>query len=148
MRQEPEIQMVNIDDIQVDPAMAPATDERWMALAEQALAGSLPVFHAHIPIGNLIPFDPDYRPDLIGPTKGAIDYYFERAAAGHLKALIVYQRGYWFVVSDDYLPLFSSLQGQPENVPCFVLGAPDHPLLTNITRVRPEDVRTILLGSP
>lgn len=76
-----------------------------------------------------IPFDPDYRPDLHPVSEQTIRQAMQRWQDGNLPAIIVYPRGIWFVVSDDYIPLFAALRGQPDYVPCWILGKPDNDLL-------------------
>lgn len=49
--------------------------------------------------------------------------------------------GTWFIVSDDYIPLFAALTGLPDYVPCRVLGKPDSTLLRNVQGpIDPEEV--------
>lgn len=91
---------------------------------EKALAGAVPVFFATIPLGAVIPFDPDYDPTRHPAGEAAVRECTERWGAGQPDRLLVYQRGPWFVVADDYIPLFAALRGLPDYVPCYVLDAP------------------------
>ena len=59
--------------------------------------------------------------------------------------LFVYQRGKWFVVSDDYIVLFAALNGLPDYVPCWVLGKPDGDLVRDVQgTVASKDVAQLL----
>jgi len=126
------------------PGMTPAQDDKWIELAQQAVSGKLPVFYAHIPIGALVPFDLDYRPDLHPLGQMLLEEATEKAERGEFTFPVVYQRGYWFIVSGDYPMLFSAVNGRPDIVGCYVLGEISHPQVENVQRVKPEDVRQIL----
>jgi hypothetical protein len=83
------------------------------------------VYFATIPFALCVPFDLDYRPDKHAVGKQAIEATAQEWAAGKYSQMVVYQRGAWFVVADDYIPLFAALRGNPTYVPCWVLGKPD-----------------------
>ncbi len=56
----------------------------------------------------------------------------EEWSNGQVQKLFVYQRGKWFVVSDDYIVLFAALNGLPDYVPCWVLGKPEGDLVRDV----------------
>jgi len=126
------------------PGLTPAHDEHWIELGGRALAGEEPVYFAMVPIGNLIPFDIDYRPDLHPLGRADIARCTERALEGKFQYPVVYQRGYWFVVSDDYISLFAAMGGRPDYVACVVMGRIDHPLVKDVQAVARGDVRKVL----
>ncbi|MGF1573632.1 MAG: hypothetical protein ACFCU1_11255 [Sumerlaeia bacterium] len=111
-------------NIKSAPDLAPAHDEQFAKLFASAINGTVPVYFAAVPVGNIVPFDLDYRPDLNKMGAAGIQHCFKQAQQGHFQKLIVYQRGAWFVVSDDYVPLFAYLQGGPDYMPCWIMGKP------------------------
>ena len=138
-------QRLPLDSIQCSPGLTPKHDERLMELMEQANAGKLPVYFASVPIGQIVPFDLDYRPDLHPVGTKAISLCIENWKKGEFQYLRVYQRGAWFVVSDDYIQLFAALQGRPDYLPCWVLGKPEHKQLKDVQGpLAQADVRGIL----
>ena len=141
------ITMVSIDSIDETNAGLPQhkMDERLMTLMDQVLAGSLRMYYGEVPIGQLVPYDLDYRPDLHPITKEVIESFIEEWKRGHLQKMIVYQRGTWFVVSDDYITLFAVLRGRPDYVPCWILGKPEHAQVKNVQGpIAQADVNKVL----
>jgi hypothetical protein len=49
-----------------------------------------------------------------------------QARQGHFPRLWVCEKDNMFVMSDDYPQYHACLQGQPDYVPCWVLGHPNH----------------------
>lgn len=119
-------------DIRSLPDLTPKHDERFSALLQCAASGDVPVYFAAVPLAICVPFDLDYRPDLHPVGEQAISQMIDGWTKGQFQKLFVYQRGKWFVVSDDYITLFAALQGQPDYVPCWVLGKPDSDLVRDV----------------
>jgi hypothetical protein len=136
---------VNSSDISLLPGLTPKHDERFTALLEGAVSGDVPIYFAAVPLALCVPFDPDYRPDLHPVGSHAIDQVFDAWSNGQFQKLFVYQRRRSFVVSDDYIPLFAALRGQPDCVPCWVFGRPDSDLARDVQGpIAQEDVFKIL----
>jgi len=114
------------------PGLTPKRDERLMQRLEEAVAGRVQVYFAAVPLGLCVPFDLDYRPDKHPVGEAAIHDAFEQAKAGSFPKMFAYQRGAWFVISDDYSPLFAAMAGLADYVPCWVLGKPDSELVKDI----------------
>ena len=123
---------INAADIKINESLVPKKDELFIDLLRQAIDGKTPLYYGSVPIGLCIPFDPDYRPDTHPIGMQAIDQTYNDALAGNMQPLFVYQRGYWFVVSDDYITLFVALRGLLEYVPCWIIGMPNHDLVKDI----------------
>jgi hypothetical protein len=119
-------------DLHFDPNLTPERDENFIRHMSAALDGTEPIYFAAVPTSICIPFDRDYRPDLHPVGAEAIKQAAERGKKGEHQNLIVYQRGYWFIVSDDYIPYFGALTGMPDYLPCLILGKPDHPLVKDL----------------
>ncbi len=131
--------------LRIDPALNPKRDEEWMRLAEACLKGDVPVFFAGVPLVLCVPFDLDYRPDLHPAGRQAIDTVKQDWINQRPHYLVVYPRGKWFVVSDDYIQLFAALEGRPDYLPCWVLGRPDNDMVLDVQGpIAQEDVRTIM----
>ena len=136
---------VAVDKIRLDPLLTPKKDETWMTLAGRATNGRLPVYYAQIPFMLCVPFDLDYRPDLHPVGAEAIKRTLKAAQEGKFSYMIVYPRGKWFVVSDDYIFLFAALVGRPEYVPCWVLGKPENDLIKDVQGpLEVEEVKKIM----
>jgi hypothetical protein len=127
------------------PGLTPKHDERFLALLQGAVSGGVPVYFAAVPLAICVPFDLDYRPDLHPVGAQAINQMVEAWNTEKFPKLFVYQRGKWFVGSDDYIPLFAALRGLPDYVPCWVLGEPDSDLVRDVQGpIAPEDVPKLL----
>ena len=136
---------VNMADIHIDPGLCPNHDPTFDKLFEQAMNGITPVYFAAVPLGLCIPADPDYRPDLHAAGAAAVQAVYDEASQGKFPRLIVYPRGIWVVVSDDYIPLFAALRGRPDCLACWVLGRPDNDLVKDLQGpIAASDVRTAL----
>ena len=116
---------IAIKDLKSDPSLTPAMDGKFQDLMIECIQGRTPVFYATVPLCQCVPFDTDYRPDLHPVGKQAIEQTMDQWRKGNFKPLIAYQRGRWFVVSDDYIALFAALNGRPDYVPCWIMGKPD-----------------------
>ena len=123
---------VKPEDVSVDPGLRPNDDPTFDLLFGQAMKGITPVYFGAVPLELCIPADPDYRPDTHPIGAQAIEATFQEGASGNFSNLIVYPRGRWFVVSDDYIPLFAYLRGSPDYVPCWILGKPDNELVKDL----------------
>ena len=123
---------IKLSELHNLPGLTPRRDETFMRLLEEAAAGRAEVYFAAVPLGLCVPFDLDYRPDRHPVGQSAILNAFEQASAGSFPKMIAYQRGAWFVISDDYIPLFAALAGLPNYVPCWILGKPDSDLVKDV----------------
>jgi len=147
MGQPSELRKVRIDELHVNPDLTPKEDPTLTHLMQDAFEGRVPLFYAEVPLALCVPSDPDYRPDRHPAIEAAIRLAMENWQKQKPVSLLVYQRGVWFVVSDDYPALFAYLRGLPEYVPCWVLGKPDSPVVKNVQGPIPiEDARRILTG--
>lgn len=138
------IMKVKVSDLKIDPSLQPKSDPEWTRLAEGALKGQVPVYFAAIPLILCVPFDMDYRPDLHPIGRQAIQTFIEMAKRQEYKHLIVYPRGKWFVVSDDYIQLFAALEGRPDFLPCIIMGKPENEMIQDLQGpIDPKDVRKV-----
>jgi len=129
------------------PGLSPKMDQHFLNLLESAVAGTTPVYFAAVPLALCVPYDLDYRPDLHPVGEAAIQEAVSRAERGDFGKIITYQRGAWFVVSDDYIPLFAALLGLPDYVPCWVLEKPHSDLVRDVQGpIRATDVQRLVLG--
>ena len=127
------------------PDLTPKHDEQFSALLQGAVSGDVPVYFAAVPLALCVPFDLDYRPDLHPVGAQAISQMTEEWSNGQFQEMFVYQRGKWFVVSDNYIVLFAALPGLPDYVPCWVLGKPEGDLVRDVQGpVAPKDVAQLL----
>jgi hypothetical protein len=139
-----DIRPVPLKELQPHPELTPKRDDTFMQLAEKAIKGEVPLYFAAVPLAHCVPFDMDYRPDRHPVGKKAIQSAAHDGAKGNFTKMIVYPRGAWFVVADDYIPLFAALLGNPDYVPCWVLGKPDADYAKDIQGpIDGEEVREI-----
>lgn len=139
-----EFEYVDPEVLLANPAMVPREDLELTRRLKAALDGELEVNMAVLPLGLLVPYDLDLRPDLVPEGRYVIEQIMKNADKGQFVPMIVYQRGYWFIAGDDYPILFAHVRGMPDLVQCVVLGAVDHPLVQQVQPVPPEHVRRAL----
>jgi len=138
------IEKMKVSDLKIDPSLQPKPDPEWLRLAEAALKGQVPAYLAWVPLILCVPFDQDYRPDLHPMGRQAIHQFVEAAKLQESNSLIVYPRGKWFVVSDDYIQLFAALEGRPPFLPCVIMGKPENEMIRNLQGpIDPKDVRKV-----
>jgi hypothetical protein len=136
---------IKLGAIQNLPGLTPLRDQRLMELLAGAVAGKVPLYFAAVPLGLCVPFDLDYRPDRHPVGEAAIREACEQANAGAFPKMFAYQRGAWFIISDDYIPLFAAVAGLPDYVPCWVLGKPDSELVKDVQGpIDPASVKNLL----
>ena len=123
---------IAVSELHSLPGLTPKHDERLSALLQGAVSDDVPVYFAVVPLALCVPFDLDYRPDLHPVGAMAIGQMTEECRNGQFQELFVYQRGKWFIVSDDYIVLFAALNGLPDYVPCWVLGKPEGDLVRDV----------------
>ena len=87
----------------------------------------MPIYLAAVPFDLVVPFDAEYHPELTRDGKASIDSIYQQWSEGKARGMFLYQSIDRFVVSDDYLVYFSCVKGQPDHVPAWILGKPDHP---------------------
>ena len=119
---------------QVDPkevegltGLRPLKDEVFLHLCEEALVGRVLVYFAAVPFALIDPFDHKYEPSKRPVGAAAIEECMEAWIKGQMRYSWVCQRGNQFILSDDYIIYHAALRGQPEFLPCWVLGKPEHP---------------------
>jgi hypothetical protein len=135
---------MKVSDLKIDSSLQPKSDPEWLRLAEAALKGQLLVYFAAVPLILCVPFDLDYRPDLHPIGRQAIHQFVEAVKMQESNTLIVYPRGKWFVISDNYIELFAALEGRPDFLPCFIMGKPENDLLRDLQGpIDPKDIRKV-----
>jgi hypothetical protein len=115
---------VPIDSLKIDPAIAPKPDETLIRLVGLAVKGHMPVYLAQIPLAPCVPFDLDYGPEVHPAIAKLTQDRIEKLQQQPI-SMIVYPRGHWFIVSDDYPTLFAYRERLPSHAPCIVIGKPE-----------------------
>jgi len=132
-------------NLQSIPALVPPTDLIFNYLLEEAVTGRVPVYFAAIPLTMVWPFAPDFQVENHPIGKQMVDALFAEGCKGNLQRMWVYPRDQHFVASDDYATLAAARRGDPDFVPCWVLG---NPHLLGVEQIqgpiRLEDVRRLL----
>jgi hypothetical protein len=128
--------------------LEPPRDPMLMQLLERALKGDIPVYFAAIPLRLVRPFSTLYNPSQHPAGRQAIAEVQERWKRQEFTHMVVYQQDDKFVMSDDYITYYACLEGNPDYVPCWVLGNCTSPDACDVQGpIRREDLRRILLGT-
>lgn len=111
-------------DIHTLPELTPPEDPMFVDLLEQALKGKGAVYFAAVSMSRVRPFSPTFDVEQHPIGRAAVDDIVRRWVAGQFTNSWVYQSGEEFVLSDDYVVLAAARRGQPDYMPCWVLGRP------------------------
>ncbi|NUQ45060.1 MAG: hypothetical protein HUU22_03390 [Phycisphaerae bacterium] len=110
-----------------------------------ALTGEVPVYFAAVPLSLLRPFSPDYDVERHPVGRAAVEALMQECAAGRYARAWVYERDNAFIVADDYVILAAARRGQPDYVPCWVLGRPISADVVDVQGpIDPHSVRRLL----
>lgn len=104
--------------------LRPLYDPTFAHLAQRALKGDLRVFYATIPRQLIRRFDPDYDPRGHPIGRVVVDEVKQDWQKGNWEPLWVYETVGEFVMSDNYIQWAAAEEGQPDYLPCWVLGRP------------------------
>ena len=129
------------------PDLTPPQDPVLIDLLKKALTGDIPVYFAAVPLKLIQPFSNfDPRKNLVG--RQAIVDTQARWRNQQFQNMLVYQQGEKFVMSDDYITYYACLEGDPDFVPCWVLGECTSPEAHDVQGpIKTEDLNQILLGA-
>jgi hypothetical protein len=114
-------------------------------LLREALSGGVPVYLAAVPLARLRRFSDDFRPERTPDGGRVVQAIFEQWHADTPPRMWVYRRGDVFMVSDDYFTLAAAERGQPDLVPCWILGPVSEADLQDLRGpVQPHALRKLL----
>src|SRR6266536_1466783 len=105
--------------------LTPPKDVVMIYLMSRAATGHLPVYFAAIPIELVRPFSTEYDPRRHRVGRQAVDAKKEDWLAGRFSKMWVYPDASSYVMSDDYITFYAAQEGQPDFLPCFILGETD-----------------------
>jgi hypothetical protein len=91
-------------------------------LMSRASTGHLPVYFAAVPLDIIRPFSSEYDPRRHPVGRQAVDDKKQEWLSGHFPTMWVYPDQSAYVMSDDYITFCAAQEGQPDFVPCFILG--------------------------
>ncbi|HEX5437198.1 MAG TPA: hypothetical protein VFW98_08560 [Gemmatimonadaceae bacterium] len=136
---------VPISEIDVLPALDPPRDEVFSRLLERAARGELDVFHGAVPLSLITPFSRVYDPSSHPAGEAAIQTVMDDWRRGSYQHMWVYPANDRYVMSDDYIVWMAAVRGQPELVPCWILGQPTVPGVVGVQGpLEPGRVRQLL----
>lgn len=107
--------------------LRPLYDPVFAHLLEGAVRGVVPVYYAALPPSLIAPFDRDYSPSKHPLGEETIQQVMTAWRQGQVERAWVYEKGEHFVLSDDYIVLEAVRRGNPDYMPCWILGKPGHP---------------------
>lgn len=132
---------IPIDKIKVNNEFKPPDDPVFQYLYEEASRSRVPVYFAVVPLSLIRPFAPDFHPENHPIGKQMVEAITADWREGHFTYMWIYPKENYFIMSDDYLLFASAMQGQPDFMPCWVLGYPWLPGVRDIQGpIKPEDV--------
>ena len=130
------------------PPPTPGHDEELARLWTEALAGRVPVYFAAIPRNLVVPFDPKFDVTVHPAGRAGVERVMGEWRRGNFRKVWVYERDGQYVAADDYVTLEAARRGEPDYLPCWVLGRPTLPGVEDVQGpIRAEDLRKILLGA-
>jgi hypothetical protein len=109
---------------EVNTDWKPPTDPVFQYLLQEALIGTLEVFFAAVPLLRVKRYSPQFRPENSSEGREVIAQITAEWRRGEFKKLWVYPKGDLFVSADDYFTLAAAEAGEPDFLPCWVLGRP------------------------
>jgi hypothetical protein len=119
----------------------PPHDEIFDMLFGLAMHGDLSVFFGAIPLQLIRPFSDEFKFASIPNGPEIITAIVDEALNGNFPRLRVYEKGEYFVMSDNYPGYEACIQGQPDFVPCWILGRPRNSLVEQVQG--PVDARRV-----
>jgi hypothetical protein len=136
---------VSVDEIDALLGLRPLRDDILGYLLQRALDGQVPVYFAAVLRTLIRPFDAEYDPAKHPVGAAAIEQAMAEWQAGMFPHVWVYPSEDAYVLSDDYIPWAAATRGQPDFLPCWVLGYPSVPGTVDIQGpVDPLKVRQLL----
>lgn len=124
----------------------PPHDDVFDALFRLAMQGDLMVYFAAVPLRLIKPFSEEFKISSLPGGQRIIETIIAEATCGKFAKIWVYEKGEHFVMSDDYPVYEACLQGQPDCIPCWILGRPQNPLAEQVQG--PVDARQAAGFSP
>jgi len=123
----------------------PPDDPVYQYLLEEAVTGRVPIYFAAVPLALITPFAPDFHPEKSPEGEHIVQAVMTEWRAGNFRNLWVYPHEDHFIMADDYFTYVAALKGQPDFVPCWVLGYPALPGVKQVQGpIKVEDVRRLL----
>lgn len=125
----------------IDRELTPPNDPVFQYLLQQAANGSIPVYFTGIPLTRLRRFDDHFRPEKQPNVSIVVEAISRDWRAGRMRYMWVYPLDSEYIVADDYITFASIEKGNPDLVPCWVLGCPTG---DGVEQVRgPIEVKTV-----
>ena len=112
----------NTGKLSINPQWVPPDDPVFQHLLQEAVDGRLPVYFAAVPLSRLRRHSPSFHPELTHGGSDVVSQIMARWHAGDFAKIWVYPAGQQFVVADDYFVLAAAEKGQPDFLPCWILG--------------------------
>ena len=104
--------------------LQPLRDPVFSHLLERAVQGGVAVYYGEVPREKIRRFDTGYDPRSHPVGRAAVTQLMEAWQRGKFSPVWVYEEGDGFVLSDDYICWAGAAEGQPDLLPCWILGMP------------------------
>lgn len=131
--------------ISVNPAWKPPDDPLFVSLLERAIEDNVLVYFAAVPLARVVRYDPAFRPERTENGDAVVQAIMNDWRSGNFQKVWVYPSGDSFIVSDDYFTLAAAERGQPDFLPCWILGRPPEGTVQNLQGpISSTEVRKLL----
>ena len=143
------VDYVNPKDLSPHPELTPPHDPVLAYLLARALEGHIEVYFAAIPLGMIEPFSTAFDPRKQPLGRRLVDAVVAEWRQGQMHHMWVYPRDGKFIMSDDYMTYYACIEGNPEMVPCWVLGKPDYAGVEQVQGpIDRNEITKIMFGEP
>jgi hypothetical protein len=139
---------ISCDNMRSLDDLCPLKDEIFLYLLERALKGTVQVYYAEVSRTYIRRFDTNYDPRSHEVGKIAVAEVMDNWRKGRFKNVWVYEQQNHFVLSDDYITWAAAEEGQPDRMPCWILGEPTIDAAKNVQGPIAASEIPKLLGLP
>jgi hypothetical protein len=136
---------VKVSELHEMPGLTPPKDAAFIYLFSKAAEGHLPVYFGAIPLNLVRPFSAEFDPRRHPIGRQAVDAMKKDWLEGKFTNMWVYPDASTYVVSDDYITFYAAQEGQPDFVPCLILGETEDSRIKDLQGpIQVSDVRKAL----
>jgi hypothetical protein len=140
-----QVMRVPVHDLDTLPDLCPLEDKVFQYLLGEVVVGRIPLYFGAVPLALIEPYDQHYHPENHPVGKIAVNATVTGALRGEIQKMWVYPNGQKYIVADDYIPYAAALIGQPDFVPCWIMGNARFPgVESHQGPIEPHDVKRLL----
>lgn len=134
---------MKLSDIKINKQIP--EDKDFSKKYDEVLRGIRPYYIATIKAAGIKPFS-NYKPE---PSSAMNIHIFNSLKNNNPTRIHVYQKGDYFIMSDDYTTYYVYLALELEEIPCVVMGDPTGKYVVNKERIElPEKLSLQIVEEP